>query len=68
MKKKLLTILLFSILTLNSLYAKSLYFEEGVNFFKSKKFKKAQLKFEQDIVYNPKVNYLIYTYLKYSKI
>ena len=65
MKKKLLTILLFSILTLNSLYAKSLYFEEGVNFFKSKKFKKAQLKFEQDIVYNPKSE-LSYLYL--SKI
>ena len=65
MKKKLLTILLFSFLTLNSLYAKSMYFEEGVNFFKSKKFKKAQLKFEQDIVYNPKSE-LSYLYL--SKI
>ena len=65
MNKKLLTILLFSFLTLNSLYAKSLYFEEGVNFFQSKKFKKAQLKFEQDIVYNPKSE-LSYLYL--SKI
>jgi len=42
MKKKLLTILLFSFLALKPLYAKSLYFEEGVNFFKSKKFKKEQ--------------------------
>ena len=65
MKKKLLTILLFSFLTLNSLHAKSLYFEEGVTFFQSKKFKKAQLKFEQDIVYNPKSE-LSYLYL--SKI
>ena len=65
MKKKLLTILLFSFLTLNSLYAKSLYFEEGVTLFQSKKFKKAQLKFEQDIVYNPKSE-LSYLYL--SKI
>ncbi len=65
MKKKLLTILLFSFLTLNPLYAKSTYFEEGVTFFQSKKFKKAQLKFEQDIVYNPKSE-LSYLYL--SKI
>jgi len=65
MKKKLLIILLFPFLTLNSLYAKSLYFEEGVNFFQSNEFKKAQLKFEQDIVYNPKSE-LSYLYL--SKI
>ena len=46
-------------------YSKSLYFEEGVEFFNKQKFDMAKLKFEQDIVFNPK-NEMSYLYL--SKI
>ena len=49
----------------SSLLAKNQYFDEGINFFKNKKFEKAKFKFEQDIVLNPK-NELSYLYL--SKI
>jgi len=58
------TILIFILLT-NVLLAKSDYFNEGVNLFNEKKFKEAQFKFEQDIVFNPKSE-LSYLYL--SKI
>ena len=50
---------------MNSLYAMSEYFYEGVNLYNKKKFKEAQFKFEQEIVYNPKSE-LSYLYL--SKI
>ena len=49
----------------NPIYAKTQYLEEGINFFKIKKFKQAQFKFEKDIVFNPKSE-LSYLYL--SKI
>tara|TARA_B100001059_G_scaffold233469_1_gene273600 strand:- start:230 stop:652 length:423 start_codon:yes stop_codon:yes gene_type:complete len=49
----------------NPLHAKNLYFQEGKDLFKKKKFEKAKFKFEQDIVFNPK-NELSYLYL--SKI
>ena len=52
-------------LLINFLHAKSDYFSEGVNLFKKEKFKEAQFKFEQEIVYNPKSE-LSYLYL--SKI
>ena len=48
----------------NILFAKSEFFEEGINLF-NKKFEDAKFKFEQDIVYNPKSE-LSYLYL--SKI
>ncbi len=57
--------ILFFILFTNVLLAKSDYFNEGVNLFNEKKFKEAQFKFEQDIVFNPKSE-LSYLYL--SKI
>ena len=50
---------------MNFLYAKSEYFNEGVNLYKKKNFKEAQFKFEQEIVFNPKSE-LSYLYL--SKI
>ena len=50
---------------MNSLYAKSKYFDEGVNLYNKEKFKEAQFKFEQEIVFNPKSE-LSYLYL--SKI
>ena len=49
----------------NTLIANTQYFEEGLNLFKNKKFKEAKLKFEQDIVYNPKSEI---SYLYLSKI
>ena len=58
------SILIF-FLFMNSLYAKPDYFGEGVNLFKKEKFKEAQFKFEQEIVFNPKSE-LSYLYL--SKI
>ena len=50
---------------MNSLYAKPDYFGEGVNLYKIEKFKEAQFKFEQEIVFNP-TSELSYLYL--SKI
>ena len=41
------------------------YFSEGINLYKKEKFKEAQFKFEQEIVFNPKSE-LSYLYL--SKI
>ena len=52
-------------LFINFLNAKSDYFSEGVNLYKKEKFKEAQFKFEQEIVFNPKSE-LSYLYL--SKI
>ena len=56
--------LIFFLLT-NFLHAKYDYFSEGVNLFKEEKYKEAQFKFEQEIVFNPKSE-LSYLYL--SKI
>ena len=58
-----LTLIFF--LLMNFLHAKSDYFSEGVNLYKKEKFKEAQFKFEQEIVFNPKSE-LSYLYL--SKI
>ena len=52
-------------LLMNFLYAKSEFFNEGVSLFNNEKFKEAQFKFEQEIVFNPKSE-LSYLYL--SKI
>ena len=49
----------------NILFAKSEYFQEGVNLYNKNKFEDAKFKFEQDIVFNPKSE-LSYLYL--SKI
>ncbi len=65
MIKFLIKILAFTFLILNPLLANNQYFQEGKNLFENKKFKKAKLKFEQDIVYNPKNEF---SYLYLSKI
>ena len=52
-------------LLINLLNAKSDYFSEGINLYNEEKFKEAQFKFEQEIVFNPKSE-LSYLYL--SKI
>jgi len=62
---KIIKLLFLIFLMTSSLLAKNQYFDEGINFFKNKKFEKAKFKFEQDIVLNPK-NELSYLYL--SKI
>ena len=49
----------------NTLFAKSEFFQEGINLFKIKKYEDAKFKFEQDIVLHPK-NEKSYLYL--SKI
>ena len=56
--------IIFFVLT-NTLHAKSEYFNEGVNLYNKERFKEAQFKFEQEIVFNPKSE-LSYLYL--SKI
>ena len=56
---------LIFVLLINFLHAKSDYFSEGVNLYQKEKFKEAQFKFEQEIVFNPKSE-LSYLYL--SKI
>ena len=52
-------------LLINSLYAKSDFFSEGVDLYKKEKFEEAQFKFEQEIVFNPKSEQ---SYLYLSKI
>ena len=49
----------------SNLFAKSEFFLQGINLFNKNKFEDAKLKFEQDIVFNPKSE-LSYLYL--SKI
>ena len=63
-KKKILFIFLFVILP-NLLFAKSKYFQDGIELYNKNKYNEAKFKFEQDIVYNPKSE-LSYLYL--SKI
>ena len=62
---KILRFTVIFLLIPNFLTAKTSYFNEGLNFYKNKKFEKAKFKFEQDIVFNPKSE-LSYLYL--SKI
>ena len=49
----------------NHLLANTLYFQEGLDLFNSKKYDQAKFKFEQDIVFNPKSEM---SYLYLSKI
>ena len=65
MIKKIPSIIIIFLLLPNILFAKSEFFEEGINLFNKKKFDDAKFKFEQDLVLNPK-NELSYLYL--SKI
>ena len=65
MIKKILNILIFSIILPNFSFAKSKYVMEGINLYKENKLEDAKFKFEQDLVFNPKSE-LSYLYL--SKI
>ena len=63
--KKLLNVFFIILFLPNVLFAKSEYFNQGVELFNKDKFEDAKFKFEQDIVFNPKSE-LSYLYL--SKI
>ena len=66
MKIKLLIIIVLLFLSPRYLIASSDYFGEGLIFFNKNELDKAKFKFEQDLVFNPKMKIHIYTYLKYS--
>ena len=65
MISRLITLILLIFFYPTLIFAKSEYFEEGVNFFNKEKFEDAKFKFEQDIIFDPKSE-LSYLYL--SKI
>ena len=58
------TLVIFLILSIffKPVFAKTQYFQEGLNLFNNKKFSEAKFKFEQDIVFNPKSE-MSYLYL-----
>ena len=58
-------VIIIFFLSSSILKANNQYFEEGLIFFKNKKFDEAKFKFEQDIVFNPKSEM---SYLYLSKI
>ena len=62
---KFLKFVLITFFLPNILYAKSEYFQKGVQLYNKNKFEDAKFKFEQDIVFNPRSE-LSYLYL--SKI
>ena len=62
---KLLKTIFFLIITSGNLFANANYFNEGLMFYEQKEFDKAKMKFEQDIVFNPKSEK---SYLYLSKI
>ena len=65
MIKKTLYLLISSLIVVHTALAKSEFFQDGINLYNKNQLEKAKLKFEQDIVYNPKSE-LSYLYL--SKI
>ena len=65
MKNKFFIFIFILFFLPNSLFAKSRYFQEGIDLFNQNKLEDAKFKFEQDIVFNPKAE-LSYLYL--SKI
>ncbi len=62
MKSLFLKIIIVLIILQNNLLANTQLFQQGLNFFKDKKFNEAKFKFEQDIVLNPKSE-MSYLYL-----
>ena len=67
MIKKFLKIIFVLLFLPNILFAKTEYFQEGLQLYNKNKYEDAKFKFEQDIVFNQKMNYHIYIYLKYLK-
>ena len=63
MIKKTFVIIIFVFLSSSkTLFAKSKYFQDGMSLFNNNRFNDAKIKFEQDIVFNPKSE-LSYLYL-----
>ena len=58
------TLVIFLIISIffKPVFAKTQYFQEGLNLFNNKKYSEARFKFEQDIVFNPKSE-MSYLYL-----
>ena len=65
MIKKILKIIFVFMFLTNTSFARTEYFQEGLQLYNKNKYKDAKFKFEQDILFNPK-NELSYLYL--SKI
>ena len=65
MIKKFFSIVLLLFIFETFLFAKSNFFQEGVNLFNTNKLEAAKFKFEKDIVFNPKSEQ---SYLYLSKI
>ena len=65
MIKKILKIKFILIFLPSILFAKTEFFQEGINLYNKNKYEEAKFKFEQDIIFNPKSE-LSYLYL--SKI
>jgi len=65
MIKKFFKIIVILLIIPSPVQSNNLYFEEGLDLFKNKKFNEAKFKFEQDIVFNPKSEK---SYLFLSKI
>ena len=65
MIKLILTNALFIFFFMNILYAKTEFIKKGIDLYNKKKFEEAKIKFEQDIVFNPKSEI---SYLYLSKI
>ena len=49
----------------NIIFAKTEYFQAGINLYNMSKYEDAKFKFEQDLVLNPKMNFLIYICQKF---
>ena len=65
MTQRLLILIIIFLLLPKFLFAKSKFFEEGLNLFNNKKYDEAKFKFEQDIIFDPKSEM---SYLYLSKI
>ena len=65
MIKKIIRLFFILVISPNILLANTQFFNEGLNLYKKKNYQKAKLKFEQEIVFNPKSE-IAYLYL--SKI
>ena len=65
MTQRLLILIIIFLLPPKFLFAKSKFFEEGLNLFNNKKYDEAKFKFEQDIIFDPKSEM---SYLYLSKI
>lgn len=59
---KIFKIIILMLFISNPLFGQNQYLQEGIDLFKSKKFKEAKFKFEKNIVYNPKSE-MSYLYL-----